>query len=152
MKKVVMHNNVLLPEVARLVALGEDVTMCVKGTSMLPFIRGGRDSVTLTAVDEIRDYDIVLAEVADGVYVLHRVVGTDGDKVILMGDGNICGREMCRRDKVMAKAIRIIRDGKTVDCMSAKHLRAAKLWRRLLPLRRYILAIYRRLNHTNHEN
>lgn len=145
MKKVVMQNNILLPEVARLVALGEEVTMSVKGTSMLPFIRGGRDSVTLTAVDEIRDYDIVLAEVADGVYVLHRVVEIDGDKIVLMGDGNICGRETCLRDKVVAKAIRIIRDGKKVDCLSVKHLRAAKLWRILLPLRRYILAIYRRL-------
>jgi len=152
MKKVVMHNDVLLPEVARLVTLGEDVTLCVKGTSMLPFIRGGRDSVTLTAVDEIRDYDIVLAEISDGVYVLHRVVETDGEKIILMGDGNICGRETCRRDKVLAKAKWIIRDGRKVDCRSVRHLRAAGLWRMLLPLRRYILAIYRRLNLNNHEN
>lgn len=145
MKKVVMHNNVLLPEVARLVAQGEDVTLCVKGVSMLPFIRGGRDSVTLTAVNEIKDYDIVLAEVADEVYVLHRVVGIEGDQVILMGDGNICGRERCHKDKVMAKAVWIIRDGRKVDCNSSGHLAAAKVWRLLLPLRRYILAIYRRI-------
>lgn len=145
MKRIVMHNSVMLPEVARLVAQGDSVTLRVKGTSMLPFIRGGRDSVTLVSVDGIKDYDIVLAEVAKDVYVLHRVVGTEGDHVILMGDGNVSGQERCHRDKVLAKAAWIFRNGRKVDCMSSRHLAAARLWRLLLPLRRYILAIYRRL-------
>lgn len=152
MKKVVMQNNVLLPEVARLVALGEVVTLCAKGSSMLPFIRGGRDSVTLAAADEIRDYDIVLAEVADEVYVLHRVVGFEDDTVILMGDGNLAGRERCHRSKVVAKAVWIIRDGRKTDCTSSGHLAAARIWRLMLPLRRYILAIYRRIIRSDYEN
>lgn len=145
MKKIVMHNSVLLPEVARLVAQGEDVTLCVKGSSMLPFIRGGEDSVILTRVSEIKDYDIVLAEISKGVYVLHRVVSINGDEVTLMGDGNIRGCEKCRREDVAARAIAVIHDGKTYDCLSPAHLRKAKIWRTLLPLRRCILAIYRRI-------
>ena len=38
MKKVILSNDVLLPEIIRLLNEGESITMKVKGNSMLPFI------------------------------------------------------------------------------------------------------------------
>ena len=40
-------NEILFAEVRRLIAENRNVTLKAKGSSMLPFIRGGEDSVVL---------------------------------------------------------------------------------------------------------
>ena len=145
MEKKVLANDVLLGEVSRLVAEGESITLMTKGVSMLPFIVGGRDSVVLERPSELKTGMIVLAHVGKDRYVLHRMISIEGNKVILMGDGNLKGVEKCLADDVKAVAVRIQRPSGETDCLSEKHLRRAVIWRKLLPVRRWILAVYRRL-------
>lgn len=145
MGKITLPNDVLLDEVARLVDEGEAVTLMTKGASMLPFIVGGRDSVVLVRPEELFPGMIVLAYVQGGRYVLHRILSVDGTKVVLMGDGNIKGVEVCAPADVKAVAVRISRPSGEVDCLSKRHLRQAAIWKTLLPVRRWILAVYRRL-------
>ena len=145
MQRIVLPNDVLLPEVTRLLQAGESVTMRVKGNSMLPFITGGRDSVVLRRAIALKVGDIVLARLDDGRYVLHRVTAIRGERFTLMGDGNLCGTEACTRQAIAGQAIRVIKEGRTMDCTAPAQLRKAKLWRALLPLRRYLLAIYKRV-------
>ena len=73
--------------------------------------------------------------------VLYRPV----DRVVLMGDGNIKGVEVCAPADVKAVAVRISKPSGEVDCLSKRHLRQAAIWKTLLPVRRWILAVYRRL-------
>lgn len=140
-----ISNEALVPEIARLIDEGMEVTFKPKGSSMLPFIRGDRDSVILKKVSDLKPGHIVLAKTDDSRYVIHRIERIEGDRLTLMGDGNIAGRETCRLGDVMGTAVRIVRNGKEVDCLSVSHLRMASVWRRLLPVRRYLLAIYRRI-------
>lgn len=145
MQKVVLPNQLLLAEVSRLVSEGESVVLMTKGYSMLPFIVGEKDSVRLEKVGELFPGLIVLAEITPGHYVLHRLVSVKDDQVVLMGDGNLKGCEVCSRRRVKAVAVSILKaDGKEVDCLSARHLRRAALWNRLLPVRRWLLAFYHR--------
>ena len=145
MNKVVIPNAILLGEVKAMLAEGKDVVIPTKGNSMIPFIRGERDSVNLRKLDTLEVGDIVLAEIREGVYVLHRVFALDGDEVTLMGDGNRTV-EHCRRGDIAGTAIAILRDGvREKDCRSPKARRKARAWRRLLPFRRIILGFYRRL-------
>lgn len=145
MQKVVMPNKLLLAEVSRLVSEGESVVLMTKGYSMLPFIVGGKDSVRLEKVDELFPGQILLAEVTPGHYVLHRLISVKEDEAVLMGDGNLKGCEVCTRSQVKAVAVSILKaNGREVDCLSARHLRRAALWRRLLPVRRWLLAFYHR--------
>ena len=65
MKKVIVQNTLIFSEVAKLVSEGGRVTLKTKGNSMLPFIRGGRDSVVLVKIDDIKLHDIVLAVVGN---------------------------------------------------------------------------------------
>ena len=145
MHRVTVPNKILLSEVGRLVAKGDKVTILTKGYSMLPFITGEKDSVLLEAPTELFPGMIVLAQIRKGHYVLHRIIDIDGDKVTLMGDGNIRGCEDCRREDVVAVATRILKKDRQVDCMSGRHLRQARMWKSLLPVRRWLLAVYRRL-------
>ncbi|MCR5571710.1 MAG: S24/S26 family peptidase [Bacteroidales bacterium] len=135
-----LPNEVLLPEVAALLAAGSDVTLLTKGNSMLPFIRGGRDSVRLRKFPAVAPGDIVLARLPAGNYVLHRVLRADGGALTLMGDGNVRGTESCRAEDVAGTVVAVVRpDGRE------RAPGRARAWKALRPLRRYLLAAYRRL-------
>lgn len=145
MQKVIVPNEILLGEVGRLVEKGDKVTLLTKGSSMLPFIKGEKDSVLLEAPYELYPGLIALAQVRKGHYVLHRIMEIEGDKVILMGDGNLCGCEVCHKDDIVAVVSRIIKKDRQIDCYSRRHLRHARMWKWLRPVRRWILAVYRRM-------
>ena len=140
METLEIPNAILLAEVSDCIAGGHEVVIRTKGSSMLPFIRGDRDSVLLYRKETVEVGDIVLAEISPGCYVLHRVFAVDGDRLTLMGDGNLRGRESCRICDVKGTVKEIIHpDGsRTVPGKG-------RFWRRLLPFRRIILGIYRRL-------
>lgn len=145
MKRVVVPDKELIPEICRLVDGGAEVVFTPRGVSMLPFIRGEKDSVVLAKISEVGVGDIVLAKLSQDRYVLHRIIGLSGDKVHLMGDGNIKGTEICKKDDLQAVAVRIMKGNRIIDCNSPLHRRKAELWKQLLPVRRYLLAIYRRI-------
>lgn len=146
MQKLIVSNNLLFDEIVRLLEEGRQVSILAKGNSMLPFIRGGRDSVLLEkAPDDLQQGDIVLFKTG-GRYILHRIFHIDGDNVTLMGDGNLAGREHCRRKDVVGKVVRILPPGrKAIDCNTPFERKKAVLWRILSPVRRYLLGCYRRL-------
>lgn len=137
-KKITLPNEVFIEEVARLLESGRDVTFTPKGNSMLPFIRGDRDSVTLRKFPQVQVGDIVLVRLQDR-YVLHRICSKDGDKLVLMGDGNISGTETCTQDDVIGTVTLIHKGSRSASPSKGR------VWRTLRPVRRYLLAIYRRI-------
>ena len=110
MKTMIMPNEVLLPAVGEIVADGGSVTLKTKGMSMMPFIRGDRDCVVLVKPSELKTGDIVLAKVHGGTYVLHRIFSIEGDRLVLMGDGNLKGKEKCMVTDVLALAVTIVKE------------------------------------------
>lgn len=139
MDKITIPNEILIPEVGRLLAEGREVEMRPKGNSMLPFIRQEKDNVVLKKKDNVEKGDIVLVDLG-GRYVLHRIIAEDGERLTLMGDGNIRGTESCTKDNVLGTVVKIVRPGgKSVTPSKGK------LWKALLPVRRYLLAFYRRV-------
>lgn len=138
-EKVTMPNDMLLADVVSLLSSGHTVTLRAKGDSMFPFIVGDRDCVVLQRSRSVRVDDIVLAHLPGRSYVLHRVYGTATDGFVLMGDGNVCGT-----------VLKIIRDGRHAACRSPQEMRSVRLWKWLLSVRRYILALCRRWRRWRH--
>lgn len=145
MRKVTVANEELLPEITKILSEGSSIAIKAKGNSMLPFIIGDRDSVVLQKKDKFAIGDIVLAEIAPNFFVLHRIVKIDGENIVLMGDGNLLGTEKCKKESIYGYVIAIIHDEKRIDCNSKSEQLKAKIWANLLPVRRYLLAIYRRI-------
>ena len=113
---------------------GQAVKVAVKGQSMLPFfVSGATVSIRPITPSDFKVYNVVFAD-AGNHFVIHRIIGLEGDKVTLLGDGNIVGTESMTRDKVYG----------VVDC-SALNLLLARLWVALRPVRRFPLAIFRRI-------
>lgn len=131
-------NTVLIPEMAQLIREGKTVNFTPGGVSMRPFIEGGKDSVLLVQPTDLKVGDVILAQVTDERYVLHRLIAMDGDNVTLMGDGNLRGEEHCTRQNVLAKVAEI-RSPKG----HRKPVTRGRLWYFALPVRKYLLKIYR---------
>ena len=142
-QKLPLGNDAYFQEVARWLAEGRLVTVRGQGRSMFPFIVDGRDSVVLGQARQIEVGDIVLANVRGKGYVLHRVYRRQGESLTLMGDGNIQDKEHCDLSAVLGKAVAIIRKGRCIDCDACVERLKAAAWRRLLPLRRYLLYVPR---------
>lgn len=136
-------NALLLGEVARLLTEGRDVVLVPKGRSMLPFIRGGTDKVLLRKplATALSVGDIVLARIDEGQYVMHRIIAIADERITLMGDGNLHGTEVVERNDVAGKVVEIITP-KGQHCKPS----SGWLWRKLLPIRKYLLKVYRKWN------
>ena len=147
MEKIVLPKKALFDEVSYLLSEGREVLIPTKGNSMLPFIHGERDRVLLVNRTDIKKGDIVLARIIDSQYILHRIIDIDDGTLMLMGDGNLCRKETCHAEDIVGVVKEIIRPGdKRINVNSREFKFLSRLWVGLLPLRRYILAIYRRLH------
>ena len=137
-----IENDILIPELARLLATGKEVRFTPSGVSMRPFIEGDKDSVILAPVEVPRIGDIILAEVETlcgrKTYVLHRLVRIEGDKYILQGDGNLSGEETCVRADIIGR-VKQIENPKG----HKKMLTRGRIWYVLRPVRKWLLKIYR---------
>ena len=133
-KTLIISNRELFSIVRDTLVEGKTVRVAVKGESMLPFFRSG-STITLrpAKAEDIRKYAVVMADAGDN-FVVHRIIEVDGEYVTLLGDGNYIGTERVTRDKIYG----------IVDC-SRLHLLLAKLWLWLRPVRRFPLAIFRRV-------
>lgn len=120
---------------AELLRQGERVTLRVEGQSMLPFFRSG-SVVRLRPLQpgDIARGQVVLGRTAAGTYVIHRIIGFDQRAVTLLGDGNWLGTERIPHDELYG----------IIDC-GALHLFLARIWLWMRPVRRYPLAILRRI-------
>ena len=148
MKLKTIQNELFFPEVAERLAEGNRVRIRAAGNSMLPFIRDGKDSVILKKPDEdsFQKGSLLLVQTGRGNYILHRLMKCSGEEITLRGDGNLVLTEICMRSDVIAEAVVVEREGKTIE----KNSRRWKMFRRLWPgnpfLRRVLLAAYRRIS------
>ena len=139
MDKKVVANQVLLEDAAALMKEGREVNFTPLGSSMLPFIRGGKDSVVLRKMPDVEVGDIVLVRMEGPRYVLHRIIEKDGKNITLMGDGNLAGTEKCTVDDVLGTVTAVLKAKRRITPGKGRW------WRALKPIRRYLLAIYRRI-------
>ncbi len=127
-------NFITFSAVKDLLLEGKVVKIKVQGQSMLPFFRSG-SAVNIRPIkdNDFKPLAVVFAEVGNR-FVIHRIISLSNTSVTLLGDGNIKGTETTTKDKVYG----------TVDC-SGLHLLFARFWLFMKPLRRYPLAVFRKL-------
>ncbi|MDO5665000.1 MAG: S24/S26 family peptidase [Bacteroidia bacterium] len=126
----------------------ERIKTTIKGNSMLPFIVGGRDVVTLVRAtpESVQKGRVVVARINEKTAYLHRIERVEGNKVTLRGDGNPYSRETCPISAISAEAIELNRNGKLYTPNSLTWKAARYLWPSNGFLRRVLLAIYRKLS------
>ncbi len=128
-------NKIAFGLAQELLSEGQNVTLQVRGRSMLPFFRSG-SVVTLrpAAPSDLVRGNVAFGRTEGGNYVIHRIFRVDAKNVTLLGDGNVAGTETIPRERIYG----------IVDCGRA-HMFFAKIWMWARPARRYPLGVLRRI-------
>ena len=143
-----VNNHLFMQEITRMFRQEgkKSVTFIVRGFSMRPFLEDGRDKVVLSPPREPKIGDVVLAEISEKRYALHRVIKVENGIYTMRGDGNpLRMTEQFTQDKIIGLADGFIRKGKFVSTDSRQWRCYSAVWNILKPLRRILLAIYRRI-------
>lgn len=127
--------------IREVLASGGEFRLYPRGTSMLPLIRQGRDSVALRALDRPpRKQDILFYQRADGSYVLHRVKAVTPQGLTLWGDNQAFLEPGVQQTQIIGYAARIFREEKEVKCQGIKYRMYLWLWQFWL-VRRLVLPV-----------
>ena len=108
---------------------GGEFRLYPHGTSMLPLLRQGRDSVALRSLDRSpRKYDILFYQRKDGSYILHRVKEASSRGLVLWGDNHTMLEYGITEENIIGYAARIFRGDKELDCQSFRYRVYLWLW------------------------
>lgn len=148
-KLKIVANHELLPQIAELLREGHSVTLTVRGNSMNPLFVDRRDKVCIAScsLGRLKRGDLLLAyEASQARYVLHRLVGraANGD-FILRGDGNLQACERIAPHDVLGRVVAWERKGRPGRPDAPLWRLYAGAWMALRPVRRWLLALWRRL-------
>ena len=125
----------VLPQIQEILAQGRKVRFMPNGTSMLPMLRQGKDSVTLSPVPErLRKYDLPLYRRDNGQFVIHRIVKA-GETYTCVGDNQFALERGLRRDQMIALVTAFSRGEKEIPVTALSYRIYCRLWNWSRPIR-----------------
>lgn len=128
-----------------LVEQGEEVSLCISGNSMAPFLIHNRDVVFLKAPDrELRVGDMVLFQRDNSQFVLHRIRRIKPEGYYIVGDNQTVMEGPVSREQIFAFVTKVIRKGVYIQPRDFWWEFFAKVWIRMIPLRRLVVRLYGR--------
>jgi len=134
-----------MPLIRESLSQGHEVTFSPRGTSMLPLLKGGRDTVTLISpTGKLKKYDIPLYQRKNGQYVLHRVVRV-GDTYTCIGDNQFVYEKGIEQGQIIGVCSSFVRKGRKISADAPSHRLYAIFWHYSRFPRRVALAIWRRI-------
>lgn len=148
MEKRYIDTELWINELMEIVRSGKTVPLDVTGNSMLPFLKGGRDRVILTAFSSpAKVGDILLYKRKNGDFVLHRVIDINNDGLFFAGDIHSVIEGPVSESDVIARVTSARRNGQLIRSGSKQWSFFEKKWIKTLKYRKYfsrlIFALYR---------
>jgi len=128
----------LLPLIRETLASGKSIRLSPMGTSMLPMLRQGKDSVVLSPAPEVLSmYDLPLYRRDNGKCYLHRVVGV-GERYQCMGDNLFIREADVRPDQIIGLVTAFYRGEKLHRVNAPGYRLYCRVWYHSRYLRRWI--------------
>ncbi len=131
------------PLLQEILSTGGSFSLTVTGTSMYPFILGGRDQVTLSPLPKkLKKNDLPLYRRVDGAFVLHRIVkvGKDGSYT-MCGDHQWQLEKGIREGQMIALATAFVRKGRRFTDRNLIYRVYRTLWTWLFRFRHTLFVI-----------
>jgi len=134
----------LYPILLEVIESGGEFRLWPRGTSMLPLLREGRDSVALVKPGVCRKHDICLYRRENGAFVLHRLMKFEKNGApVFCGDNQTALEYGVPEGNIIARVLAIYRGEKRIS-VTALRYRLYVCLHTVLPLRR-VLFFPRRL-------
>ena len=131
--------------IREVLASGGEFRLYPHGTSMLPLLRQGIDSVALRSLDRPpQKFDILFYKRQDGSFILHRVKEVTKEGIVLWGDNHTMLEYGITEENIIGYAARIFRGETELDCQGFGYHMYLWLWQ-FKAIRRVLLPIAYRL-------
>ena len=125
--------------IREVLASGGEFRLYPHGTSMLPLLRQGIDSVALRRLDrQPQKFDILFYKRQDGSFILHRVKEVTNEGIVLWGDNHTMLEYGVTEDMIIGYAARIFRDETEINCDSFLYRTYLWLWQ-FMKVRKLVL-------------
>lgn len=130
----------LMEDLLALLEQTEPVPLVISGSSMVPFLVHGRDTVFLVKVKRpLKRGDMILYRRRSGQYILHRIYRVEQNTLTLTGDGQGQLEPGIRREQVLALVSAVRRKDKLLKPGNFLWDFYEKVWIRMLRLRPRLL-------------
>ena len=124
----IVSAETLIPLMQEQLACNQSVRFTPTGTSMLPMLRHGVDTVVLSPVPErLKKYDLPLYRRDSGQYVLHRVIAA-GSTYTCMGDNQFVPEPGLRQDQMIGLVTAFTRGGKEYSVHHPGYRLYCRVW------------------------
>lgn len=136
----------MYPLLLEVIESGGEFRLWPRGTSMLPLLREGKDSVALVLPKNCRPRDICLYRRHDGAFVLHRLMRFDKNGApVFCGDNQTALEFGVGREDIIACATAVYRGERRIPITSFAYrfyvcFHSLMLWRRLYFFSRRVMS------------
>ena len=135
-------NNIFFAEIQAQIQQGKKVKIRVRGYSMMPFIRNNDEALLIPPTPEhIKKGTPVVALTDEMGIVLHRIYHIEGNRITLLGDGNVNQFEHTSPDRIIATVSHYYRGKHTIKVNSWYMYLIGRLWMAAHPWRRKVLTL-----------
>ena len=140
----IVETTEYLSVLRELVEEGREVRLKIAGESMVPFLREHRDEVFFRKpIEELKKGDIVFYQRECGQFVMHRIQKVKPEGYFIIGDNQTVVEGPVAKEQVFGLVTRVIRDGKIMEPGDFWWDFFAHVWIRIIPLRRFVMRVYR---------
>ncbi len=120
--------DTLMPLIRRELAEGQSVRFSPRGVSMLPMLRQGLDTVTISPLPrKLKKYDLPLYQRDDGHYVLHRIIRV-GETYTCIGDNQFVKETGVRGDQMIGLVTEFTRGEKPISVKDWRYRLYCRIW------------------------
>ncbi len=107
----------------------EELSYKTKGRSMEPLFKEHRDIINIRRIKApLKRGDVILYPDKAGMFlILHRVINTDGDNLLIRGDNNYFD-EHRKTDEVIGVMTSFFREGRYCDISKSKWYKVYSFW------------------------
>ena len=136
----------MLPYIREQIEAGGSVELPVRGRSMRPMLREGKDTVILTKISApLKLYDIPLYQREDGSFVLHRILSMGEAGYTCIGDNQFAPETGIKEEQMLAVLTAFRRGKKLVKVTSPLYRLYRWIWCLSRPLRFFLFRVKRKL-------
>ena len=141
---VKVHLADFYPLIRETLDQGGTFTMTITGSSMFPFILGGRDQVTLSPITEdLKKNDLPFYLRSNGQFVLHRIVKVEKDGTYTCcGDHQWALERGLKREQMIGICTQYVRKGRTITNKNILYRMYRTFWTWILNYRWIIFKLY----------
>lgn len=139
----IIEPQLLTEQLPQLLQEAESVPLVISGSSMVPFLVHGRDTVYLSKVAQpLKKGDMIFYRRRGGQYVLHRICKVRDGSYDLVGDGQVAIEHGIGPEQILAVVKAVRRKGKLLRKGSFLWEFFEHIWLVLRPFRPGIIRVY----------